>query len=109
MRNHLGIDFYGVNTASEGIDLPPMIPGDVHTVDFRVELPELYASSFSFSPAIAEGVVREFKVCDYIDNAITLQMGRASGEIYGYMRLPCRIELDSRLSASVVEPEPRHD
>ncbi|MGA2435486.1 MAG: ABC transporter ATP-binding protein [Bryobacteraceae bacterium] len=110
MRNHLGIDFYGVNTASEGVDLPPMIPGDIHTVDFRVDLPELYASFFSFSPAIAEGTVREFKICDYIDNAITLQMGRASGEIYGYMRLPCRIELNSRLSpGAAAEPESQHD
>lgn len=110
MRNHLGIDFFGVNTANEGVDLPPMIPGDIHTVDFRVDLPELYASHFSFSPAIADGTVREFEVCDFIDNAITLEMGRASGEIYGYMRLPCRIELNSRLSpGAAAEPEIQHD
>jgi len=54
LRNHLGIDFSGTNTAREGVELPPMLPGDIYTVDFHVDLPELYPASFSFSPAIAD-------------------------------------------------------
>ncbi len=96
-RNHLGIDFAGTNTAREDIELPPMFPGDIYTVDFHIELPELYPASFSFSPAIADGTLHNYKMCDWIDNAITLQMGHGEGQIYGYIHLPCRVELNARL------------
>ena len=43
-RNHLGVDFAGTNTAREGYILPPLLAGEVCTVDFYVELPALYAS-----------------------------------------------------------------
>ena len=55
LRNQLGIDFSGTNTAREGAAIEPMQAGDVVTVDFHVEVPELYPASFSFSPAIADG------------------------------------------------------
>ncbi len=99
LRNHLGIDFAGTNTTREGYELPPMAPGDVHTVDFYVDLPELYPASFSFSPAIADGTLHEYKMCDWIDNAITLQMGHGEAQVYGYLHLPCKIELNGRLAA----------
>ncbi|MCS7026209.1 MAG: ABC transporter ATP-binding protein [Bryobacteraceae bacterium] len=97
MRNHLGVDFAGTNTAREGFELPPMIPGDIYTVDFHVDLPELYPAFFSFSPAIANGTLNSYENCDWIDNAITLQMGHGEGVIYGYLHLPCRVELNSCL------------
>jgi len=98
MRNHLGIDFSGTNTAREGYDLPTMMPDDVYTVDFHLEMPELYPASFSFSPAIADGTLLGYQMCDWIDNAITLQMGHSPGEIYGFLRLPCRVEVNARLA-----------
>ncbi len=100
LRNHLGIDFAGTNTAREGHEMPPMRAGDVLTADFHVELPELYPASFSFSPAIADGTLGSYKMCDWIDNAITLQMGHGDGQIYGYLHLPCRVELNRRLAES---------
>jgi lipopolysaccharide transport system ATP-binding protein len=93
MRNHLGIDFAGTNTIREGHDLPPMAPGDTLTVDFHIEVPELYPSHFSFSPAIADGTLMNYKMCDWVDNAITLQMGHGEGQVYGYLHLPCRVEV----------------
>jgi lipopolysaccharide transport system ATP-binding protein len=42
MRNHMGLDFAGTNTTREGHQLPPMRAGDRITVDFHLELPELY-------------------------------------------------------------------
>ena len=77
MRNHLGVDFSGTNTAREGYELPAMSPGDIYTVDFHLDLPELYPASFSFSPAIADGTLLGYKMCDWIDNAIALQMGHS--------------------------------
>ena len=97
LRNQLGIDFAGTNTAREGYELPPMQPGDVYTVDFHLDLPELYPASFSFSPAIADGTLMAYRMCDWIDNAITLQMSRTEGQIYGYIHLPCRVEVNARL------------
>jgi ABC-type polysaccharide/polyol phosphate transport system ATPase subunit len=98
MRNHMGLDFAGTNTSREGFDFPPMSAGDVYTVDFHVQLPELYPSAFSFSPAIADGTLHAYRTCDWIDNAIVLQMSPADGEIYGHVHLACRVELNRGLA-----------
>lgn len=103
LRNHLGVDFAGTNTLREGVELPPMIPGDVCTVDFHLQLPALYPAHFSFSPAIADGNLHHYKMCDWIDNAITLQMGQADQPIYGYIHLPCKVEVNARLRRAVPE------
>ncbi|HXS97218.1 MAG TPA: ABC transporter ATP-binding protein [Candidatus Limnocylindrales bacterium] len=100
LRNQLGMDFSGTNTVREGHDLPPMQAGDIVTVDFHLELPELYPASFSFSPAIADGTLTAYSMCDWIDNAIALQMSRTAGEIYGYMHLPCRVEVNAPIGAA---------
>ena len=92
MRNHMGVDFAGTNTAREGFDLPAMRAGEVYTVDFHVQLPQLYPSQFSFSPAVANGTLDSYAMCDWIDNAIALQMTRADQPVYGYVHLPCRVE-----------------
>jgi hypothetical protein len=97
LRNQLGMDFSGTNTAREGYELAPLQAGDVITVDFYLDLPELYPASFSFSPAIADGTLLGYQMCDWIDNAITLQMGRSEAQIYGYMHLPCRVEVNARI------------
>jgi len=97
LRNQLGMDFSGTNTAREGYELPAMQPGDITTVDFYVDLPELYPASFSFSPAIADGPLSGYTMCDWIDNAVALQMSRQASEIYGYVHLPCRVEVNARI------------
>ncbi len=94
MRNHMGMDFAGTNTAREGFALPPMNEGDVYTVDFHVDLPQLYPSQFSFSPAVADGTLDAYSMCDWIDNALALQMSHADQPVYGYVHLPCRVELN---------------
>jgi len=98
MRNHIGLDFAGTNTAREAFDLPAMTAGDIYTVDFHLQLPELYPSAFSFSPAIANGTLHSYSTCDWVDNAIVLQMGPADGEVYGHIHLPCRVELNRSLA-----------
>jgi lipopolysaccharide transport system ATP-binding protein len=109
MRNHVGLDFAGTNTAREGFDLPPMAAGDIFTVDFHVQLPELYPSPFSFSPAIADGTLHNYTNCDWIDNAVVLQTSPGEDQIYGYLHLPCRVELNRCLTqpaASLSHAEP---
>ncbi|MCC6364565.1 MAG: ABC transporter ATP-binding protein [Bryobacterales bacterium] len=106
LRNHLGIDFAGTNTAREGHQLPPMAPGDIFTIDFHLDLPELYPGFFSFSPAVADGTLHHYSNCDWIDNAITLQMGHSEGQIYGYLHLSCRVEVNATLQRPARTPEP---
>ena len=93
MRNHLGIDFAGTNTAREGVALDPLEPGKTRAVEFHIDLPELYAGSFAFAPAIADGDLADYEICDWIDNALTIPMARGAGEVYGYMHLSCRVEV----------------
>ena len=100
MRNHLGIDFAGTNTVREGCQLAPMQPGETRTIDFRIDLPELYAGTFSFSPAIADGGLSDYEICDWIDNALALPMAKGAGEVYGYMHLPCAVEIPDRFEGS---------
>jgi hypothetical protein len=104
LRNQLGIDFSGTNTAREGYELPAMEPGDVYTIDFYVDVPELYPASFSFSPAIADGTLVAYRMCDWIDNAVALQMGRSESDVYGYLRLPCRVEVNSPIRGELPVP-----
>jgi ABC-type polysaccharide/polyol phosphate transport system ATPase subunit len=90
LRNHLGIDFAETNTAREGHPLPPLQRNEVCTVDFHLDIPEFYPGAFSFSPYVSDR-----SVCDWVDNAITVQMGRGEGPVYGYIQLPCKVELNA--------------
>jgi ABC-type polysaccharide/polyol phosphate transport system ATPase subunit len=103
-RNHLGVDFAGTNTARERQDLPPMTAGDICTVDFYLNLPALYASSFSFSPAIANGALDQYSMCDWIDNAVVLQMEKSDQPMYGQFHLDCRVKVNTKLGTGVVTP-----
>jgi len=108
LRNHLGMDFSGTNTAREGHQLAPMRAGDIMTVDFHVDLAEFYPASFSFSPAIADGTLISYTMCDWIDNAVVLQMGHGEGQIYGYLRMNCRVEVNQRLTGHTAPSEAAH-
>lgn len=101
LRNHLGVDFAGTNTARERHPMPPLPAGEVATVDFYIDLPTLYASNFSFSPAIADGTLEHYAICDWIDNAIALQMAPADGPVYGQFHFPCRVEVNSRIGTGI--------
>jgi lipopolysaccharide transport system ATP-binding protein len=102
LRNHLGLDFTDTDTDREGQSLPPMRRGEVSTIDFHLDIPEFYPGAFSFSPWVSNGSFAGGAFCDWIDNAITVQMARGEGLVYGYIQLPCRVELSK--AESKVEP-----
>ena len=97
LRNHLGLDFTGSDTDREGHKLPALPKGGICTVDFHLDIPEFYPGAFSFSPSVSDGE----SMCDWIDNAITVQMGRGEGPVYGYIQLPCKVELNAPPEARV--------
>ncbi len=86
LRNHLGLDFSQTATP-----LSPLEKGETAEIDFQFEVPELYPGFFSFSPWIADG-----EVCDWVDNAITVQMARGEAPVYGYFHVPCRVEVEAQ-------------
>lgn len=97
MRNQMGMDFAGTNTSREETTLEPMQPGDIATVDFHLQVPELYPAHFSFSPAVAEGDHIHHEMCDWIENALALEMAHDGRPVYGYLHLPCEVRVNSRL------------
>ena len=97
LRNHLGFEFAATSAAREGNAPGPIAAGATVTVDFHFEIPELYPGAFSFSPWVAEG---PGTLCDAIDNAITIQMARGEGPVYGYIQVPCRIEVNPPLTGA---------
>jgi lipopolysaccharide transport system ATP-binding protein len=104
-RNHLGVDFAGTNTAREGYDLPPLMMGATCTVDFYLDLPQIYASLFSFSPAVADGTLEHYSICDWIDNALVLPMERTDAPVYGQVHFPCRVQVNSKIGVGVPSGE----
>jgi lipopolysaccharide transport system ATP-binding protein len=95
LRNHLGIDFAGTNTSRQHVELRRLRPGDLCTVDFDLELPELYPAFFSFSAGISDGPFEPASACDWIENAVTVQVTASGNPVYGYLHLPCRVELNT--------------
>ncbi len=87
LRNHLGLDFAETRTTLARVERE-----DIRTVDFNLDIPELYPGAFSFSPWLTDS-----GVCDWIDNAVTVQMARGEGPVYGYVQWPCRVELDAHV------------
>jgi ABC-type polysaccharide/polyol phosphate transport system ATPase subunit len=100
-RDQRGVDLAGSNTESEGRALAPLMAGGICTVDFHLEIPTLYSTSLSFSPAVANGTLDRFGVCDWIDNAVVLEMTPPEGPMYGHFRFRCRVEVNARLGAGV--------
>jgi lipopolysaccharide transport system ATP-binding protein len=106
-RDQRGLDLAGSNTDSESCPLPPLLAGDVCTVDFHIEIPTLYTHTISFSPAIANGTLEHFGFCDWVDNAVVLEMTAPDGPMYGHFRFRCRVEVNARIGKGLaVEADP---
>lgn len=100
IRNHLGVDLAGTNTALEDFELPAFSAGDIYTFDFHLQLPELYPAHFSFTPAVASGTLEAYEVCDLIENALTLQAEKGR-PVYGYLHFPCEIKINAVMKTHV--------
>ncbi len=92
VRNARGENIFGSNTARENYPLPAMTPGDAHTVEFHWTAPELVPGRYYISLAVSDGNVEEFRVCDYVENAIAIDastIDAAAAASAGYFRLRC--------------------
>jgi ABC-type polysaccharide/polyol phosphate transport system ATPase subunit len=100
LRNRLGEDVTGTNVANEGIRLPAARAGDRLSVDFVMDLPFLHPGFYYFSPAVADGGLDQYEICDWIDNAYAIDVNQRAST-YGHLRIPTRVRamavLDDRL------------
>jgi ABC-type polysaccharide/polyol phosphate transport system ATPase subunit len=93
VRNDRGENIFGSNTARENYPLPAMNGGDAANVDFHWTMPPLTPGRYRISPAISDGNIEDFRVCDYIEDAIEFQIAAGAYPApYGsraYFQLRC--------------------
>jgi ABC-type polysaccharide/polyol phosphate transport system ATPase subunit len=90
MRNRLGQDVAGTNLLYEGVRLPAAAAGDRISADFILDLPLLQAGFYHFAPAIADGTLDQYEMCDWLDNACAIEVIQRT-VTYGHMRIPMRV------------------
>lgn len=69
LRDRLGLDLAGANTAAGGTALAPLPQGAILTVRFRLALPALQPGPYSISPSVTDGALAHYMVADWIENA----------------------------------------
>jgi lipopolysaccharide transport system ATP-binding protein len=87
MRNRLGEDVMGTNILFEGKRLNAARPGERMSVDFVMDLPFLQAGFYHFSPAVANGGLDQYEMCDWVENACAIEILQRT-TTHGHMRIP---------------------
>jgi len=90
LRNRLGQDVTGTNVMFEGERLPAAKAGERLSVDFVMDLPFLQTGFYHFCPAVADGTLDQYEMCDWIDNACAIEVIERT-TTYGHMRIPMRV------------------
>jgi len=89
LRNARGETIFGSNTAREDYPLPAQAPGQITTINFHWAMPALTPGSYHISLAITDGSLEDFKVCDYIENALGVEVAARATAAPGYLELRC--------------------
>jgi ABC-type polysaccharide/polyol phosphate transport system ATPase subunit len=89
VRNAKGENIFGTNTARENYPLPRMETGDCYSVEFHWTAPELKPGAYSISVAVSDGNIEDFRVCDYVEDAIPVQVIAGGAPWAGYFHLEC--------------------
>lgn len=92
VRNERGENIFGSNTARENYPLPAMKAGDAANVDFHWTMPPLTPGKYRISPAISDGNIEDFRVCDYVEDAIEFLIAGPETPPYtsrAYFQLRC--------------------
>ncbi len=90
LRNRLGEDVTGTNVMYEGEQLPPARAGARLSVDFVMDLPLLHKGFYHFSPAVADGTLDSYEICDWIENASAVEVVQRT-VTHGQLRIPTRV------------------
>jgi ABC-type polysaccharide/polyol phosphate transport system ATPase subunit len=101
LRNRLGEDVTGTNVMFEGLRLPAAQPGERLSVDFIMDLPFLHAGFYYLSPAVADGTLDQYDMCDWVENACAIEVIQRT-ITYGHMRIPMRVRVTSAKSETSI-------
>jgi ABC-type polysaccharide/polyol phosphate transport system ATPase subunit len=93
LRTADGIDLAGANTAGANLPVSPLAPGEIRTLDFHFDLPELAPGDYTLTPAIADGDLGEYAICDMAHNAAGLRITTGARPVAGYLRFPCSVSV----------------
>jgi lipopolysaccharide transport system ATP-binding protein len=96
LRTADGIDLAGANTARLNLPVSPLAPGEVRTLDFHFDLPEFAPGRYTLTPAVADGDLGEYAICDMAQNAAAFDV-RATRPVTGYLRFPCTVSVSRPL------------
>lgn len=102
MRNRLGEDVTGTNVMFEGERLQPVHAGDRISVDFVMDLPFLQAGFYYFSPAVADGALDQYDMCDWIENACAVEILERAAT-HGHLRIPVKVR-STLVAGAAAEP-----
>jgi len=94
MRNRLGEDVMGTNVLFEGRRLSAARAGERMSVDFVMDLPFLQAGFYEFSPAVANGGLDQYEMCDWVENACAIEILQRTAT-HGHMRIPVGVRTTS--------------
>lgn len=89
VRNAKGETIFGSNTARENYPVPSMAAGEDYHVEFHWTSPALAPGPYAISVAVADGTIENFRVCDYIEDAVPMHMADDGARLSGYFRLQC--------------------
>lgn len=78
VRNDRGENVFGSNTARENYPVTAMTAGDAANVDFHWTMPPLTDGQYRISLAVSDGNIEDFRVCDYIEDAIEFTQALAA-------------------------------
>jgi lipopolysaccharide transport system ATP-binding protein len=92
IKNRLGLYLTGTNTLMEGHGIPPQAKGSTCTAEFRLQLPLLSAGNYSFAVAVADGILEDYAICDWIENAFVVEVIPPK-LVHGLLRLPCEVQV----------------
>jgi hypothetical protein len=67
--------------------------GDRISVDFVMALPFWQPGYYYFAPAVANGPLDQYEMCDWVDNAYALEVVERE-QTYGHIRVPMAVRVN---------------
>lgn len=90
MRDLRGNNITSSNTDFESASLAPMSAGDMLTVCFAIEWPEIASGSYAIAVAIVDGVQTQHRVLHWINSAVIVHV-ECPRHVMGYLRMKVSI------------------
>lgn len=92
LRDRLGADVTGTNLMFEGVERGPAKAGERLSVDFTMDLPFLKSGPYHLAPAVADGTLDSYEICDWVDNACAIEVVERTST-YGHLRIPVGVRV----------------